>query len=137
MTRRIRTSVVVIHNDKILTFRAIDPSDGREYFFLPGGKIESHETATDGAERETFEETGFRVRVDAQSCIDKEYYFRWNGEDFDCLTLFYRAHLQSPLQTAVKDADYNKGVHWKDLKDLDQVFSYSKDILEVVKALVA
>lgn len=137
MVSRVRTSVVVIHNDRLLSFRAVDPVSAREYFFLPGGKIEDDETAPEAAERETFEETGFRVRVLPSVNVDREYVFKWKGEDYDCLTIFYRAHLISPMQAVVKDADYNLGVHWVPVAEIPGVFAYHEAILSAIQEIMA
>lgn len=128
--------MIVIHSEKILTFRAEDPTSGKEYFFLPGGKIEDEETAPASAERETFEETGFRVNVDPKSNVDREYAFHWDGEDHSCLTIFYWATLVSPIQSPIQDASYNKGVCWIPLADVPEVFSYSPEILSAVQEIL-
>lgn len=72
MKKRIRASAVVLHNDQILTFFAIDPQSGKEYYFLPGGKVEPGESPVETALRETFEETGYQIRIESSSAIDKE-----------------------------------------------------------------
>lgn len=136
LTSRVRSSVVVVHRDRILTFRAVDPTSGEEYYFLPGGKIEEDETAPESAERETLEETGFRVRVVPTSNTDREYVFHWNGEDFDCLTIFYWATLISPIQTDVRDAEYNKGTHWVPLSEVGATFSYKAEILSAIQEIL-
>lgn len=136
MKSRVRTSVVVIQNNRLLTFLGVDPTSGKEYFFLPGGKIEDDETAPGAAERETFEETGYQVQVDASSNVDREYEFFWDGETYDCLTIFYRAHLKTPMAASVRDADYNKGVHWIPLEEIDKVFSYSVPIRSAIEELL-
>lgn len=136
MKSRVRTSVVLVHADKVLTFLAVDPTSGREYHFLPGGGVEPEETAPEAAAREVFEETGFKALVDATSAIDREYLFFWNGEDFDCLTIFYWGKLISPMQTPVKDADYNKGVVWIPLAEVEKTFSYSKEISSAITELI-
>lgn len=133
---RTRASVVLLHNGKLLTFRAIDPTSGKEYLFLPGGKVEPTETAPEAAERETFEETGFRVRVDEFSAIDREYFFDWNGQTFDCLTIFYSATLASPFGSPVKDADYNQGVHWVEVDKISESFAYSTEIRSAILELM-
>jgi len=138
MKKRIRASVVVVHNDQILTFLAVDPSSKKEYLFLPGGSIEPSESPVETAIRETFEETGYQIKVDVQSAIDFDYTFHWNGEDFDCLTIFYRGYLTSPFQSpsSVKDADYNKGHRWIAVAEAAQVFSYSPEIRDAVLRLI-
>lgn len=137
MKKRVRASVVVIHNDKILTFLGIDPSNQKEYFFLPGGAIESGESPVETAVRETFEETGYQIRAETSSIIDKDYCFNWNGEDYECLTIFYRGYLTNPFQApkTVVDAEYNKGHHWIPVADIKKVFSYSPEIQEAIEEL--
>lgn len=137
MSVRIRSSVVCLFRNKILVFRAIDPTSQKEYYFLPGGAIEENETAVDSAIRETFEETGYKIKVDPQSAIDKDYTFFWNGENYECTTIFYRAYLDEDfhLPTLVKDAAYNKGALWLPAAETDQIFSYSIEIRDAVAEL--
>jgi tRNA(adenine34) deaminase len=137
MTFRLRASTVLVHNDRLLTFLGVDPQSGKEYLFLPGGAVESGETAPDTAIRETFEETGFRVNVDTGSAIERQYPFYWNGDDFDCLTIFYRGRLLSPMQNPVKDQDYNKGVVWLPVAEITAKFAYSAEILSAVEELIS
>ncbi|HND86485.1 MAG TPA: NUDIX hydrolase [Pseudobdellovibrionaceae bacterium] len=139
MKNRIRASAVVLHQDKLLGFRAIDPYSEKEYFFLPGGRIEDNETAPNCAVRETLEETGYKIQIDPQLCIDAEYEFYWNGEDFLCTTLFYFGVLQSPFAEAIntQGQEYNKGVQWVSLSDIDAVLGYSSAILGATKEVIA
>jgi 8-oxo-dGTP pyrophosphatase MutT (NUDIX family) len=132
MELRIRSTAIIYHNDSLLTFLAIDPKNGREFFFLPGGKIEDHETAPESAERETLEETGYIVQADIDSVLDREYSFFWNGETIDCLTLFFRAYLLNPMQQPkiVQDAAYNKKVVWVPKDEIKNRLSYNATILE-------
>lgn len=137
MKERVRTSAVVVLNNKLLTFFAVDPKDGREFHFLPGGAIEPEETAPEAAERETLEETGYRIEVLPSTCLDIEYDFYWNGENYHCLTFFYKAQLLTPFADPelVRDQSYNKGVVWISLNEIDSVFSYSPEITEAVRQL--
>ncbi len=137
MPVRIRSSVVCIHRNKILVFRAVDPTSQKEYYFLPGGLIEENETAVESAVRETFEETGYKIRVDPMSSIDKDYEFFWNGQSYECTTIFYRAYLDEDfhLPGIVKDASYNKGALWLPVTETDQIFSYHPAIKEAVAEL--
>lgn len=129
---RVRTSVVCVHQNKILGFRAEDPANKKEYFFLPGGKIEADETAPEAAARETLEETGFTVLVDEKNSVDKEYLFQWNNQIFDCLTIFYPASLSSPFAKKVQDTDYHLGVEWIEKSEVDKAFSYCPEIRDAV-----
>lgn len=138
MELRIRSSAVVFHNNALLTFFAIDPKDGREFYFLPGGKIEDNETAPESAERETLEETGYLVQADIDSVLDREYSFYWNGENRDCLTLFFRAYLINPMQQPklVQDASYNKKVVWLPRAEIESKLSYNETIQKAVIELI-
>jgi ADP-ribose pyrophosphatase YjhB (NUDIX family) len=128
--------VVVVQNGRLLAFRAADPTSGKEYFFLPGGMIKEDETAPESAERVTLESTGFRVQVTPTSNTDREHGFHWDGEDFDCLTIFYRATLLSAMQSQIVDADYSKGTHWIPLAEVPAAFDYSAETLSAIKELI-
>lgn len=136
MKSRVRATAVLVHNGRILSFFAVDPSSQREYYFLPGGEVDPDETAPEAAERETLEETGFKISVDPMSAVDREYFFYWDGEDYDCLTVFYWAKLTSPLQDSVNDRDYNKGVAWVTLAEVKEKFSYNEEILSAIQELI-
>ncbi len=137
MNTRIRSTAVVLQNELLLTFIGIDPLSKKEYYFLPGGLIEEHETAPESAERETLEETGYMINIEPSSVIDKEYDFFWNGKNHHCLTFFYRGFLKSPLQAPkeVKDADYNLVVKWIPKSEIANLLNYNSTILEATLKL--
>lgn len=136
--KRTRASSVIIHNDKLLTFLGKDPQSGQEYYFLPGGEIESGETPLDTAIRETKEETGFDVTLTTEGATEREYPFFWNGQNYLSFTLFYRGFLKNPFQNTVevKDADYHRGVYWIPLSEIEEKFYYSEDILSAIQELL-
>lgn len=141
MKSRTRATAIVIHNDQLLTFKAIDPHSKKEYYFLPGGAIEPSETADEAAARETEEETGYSITVDTTTCVDREYNFNWNNEDFACLTLFYRGHLKSPFQTGKPkghdEPDYNKGPNWIPVLKIKEAFGYCDEIRDAIFEVLA
>lgn len=134
--KRIRSSVVVVNKAKILGFHAEDPVNKAKYFFLPGGKIEEGESVVESAERETLEETGYRVKIDEKSKIFREYKFEWTGKIYHCETWYFKAELISQENTEIEDAEYHRGVDWIDIGEIDKLFSYHKDILEPIKELL-
>lgn len=135
---RLRASVVVIHDNKVLGFRGIDPQSNASYFFLPGGRIETGESPLIAAEREALEETGYTIRVLAETEFRRKYDFLWNGTINHCDTVFYLGTLNEEWHPPgkIQDASCHHGVEWIDIKDIDKVFSYNKDILWAVQKLV-
>ncbi|HEX7675612.1 MAG TPA: tRNA adenosine(34) deaminase TadA [Bdellovibrio sp.] len=135
---RHRSSVVVVHKNKILGFHAIDPVGGAKYFFIPGGKIENNESAVLASERECLEETGYKIRVLPETEFRRKYDFPWNGKINACDTVFYLGVLDEKWHepTIVEDADYHRGVEWLDIKNVDKIFGYNKDILWAVQKLI-
>jgi tRNA(adenine34) deaminase len=137
---RVRASAVCRRGDAILTVRAIDPVDGRQYLFLPGGAIEPGETPATAAERETLEETGYAVTIDPTVvAVERSYTFIWAGLPVACHTTFCRARLVDPTAAArgVRDADYLSDVEWVDLSRLDAAFDYHDTIRDAVRAMLA
>lgn len=133
---RKRCSVVVVNNNKILGFNAEDPIDGKKYFFIPGGKPEKNETWEQTAIRETFEETGYKIRIDSNKSFIRKYDFYWNGDIYDCETWYFIGFLESLESKVVCDASYHQGVSWVPLSDIDKTFDYHSDIRYSVKTLV-
>lgn len=135
---RVRTSVVVVHENKILGFHAQDPTNKKKYFFLPGGKIEDGESSIEAAVRETMEETGYKIKILPKTKYTKVYDFEWDGEVNRCHTDFYFAILDQKFSEPkkVQDAEYHLGVEWLDLKKVDSTFSYHRDVLLAVQRLV-
>lgn len=135
---RERTSVVVLHKNKILGFHAVDPTSQTPYFFLPGGAIEPGESASAAAARECLEETGYKVRVLEETAFERKYDFPWDGRIHACRTIFYVGVLEQEWTPPhkVEDATYHKGVDWVDAAKASTIFAYNKDILWAVQKLL-
>lgn len=135
---RDRSSVIVVHKNKILGFHAVDPTSQTPYFFVPGGAIEAGETSAQSAARECLEETGYKVRILEETAFERKYDFLWNGNIHACRTVFYVGVLDQEWTPPhkVQDADYHKGVEWIDVKNVPTVFGYNKDILWAVQKLL-
>lgn len=135
---RHRSSVVVIHDKKILGFHAIDPTSKTPYFFIPGGAIEPGEIPAESAARECMEETGYAVQIHEDTAFERKYDFLWNGQTIHCKTTFFLGTLTHPWQPPgqIEDASYHKGVEWLDIKKIPDAFKYHKDILWAVQKLL-
>ncbi|HEY8271207.1 MAG TPA: tRNA adenosine(34) deaminase TadA [Pseudobdellovibrionaceae bacterium] len=128
---RRRASVIVVHQNKVLGFHAMDPTSKKHYFFMPGGKIEKNESAVEAAIRETLEETGYKIRILPNHELRRRYDFEWDGRVNHCDTSFFVGILDEDWfePVPVKDAPYNKGPQWLPVKNLDDIFNYHPDIL--------
>jgi tRNA(adenine34) deaminase len=135
--KRERVSVVCIFEGKILVFVGVDPKTSKRYYFLPGGAIEPGENEVVCGQRETLEETGYRVRIEAGSRLTKKYHFNWNGRDYDCTTHFYRGHLDEVFHApkVVHDAEYNKGPVWIPVGKIQTIFDYTPEIRTAAEKL--
>ena len=138
MVKRIRGSIVCVHNGSLLVFKGVDPDSGKVYWLLPGGAIEPGEKAWECAERETMEETGYRVHVLRDTELKKEYPFTWDKIPYDCTTYFYKGVLKDKFvpPSPVQDVSYNKGAYWLPLTEAEKAFSYNTEIQEAVLRLI-
>jgi 8-oxo-dGTP pyrophosphatase MutT (NUDIX family) len=137
MTTRLRASVVCVDKGDLLCVRLRDPVSRIARLFAPGGGVEAPETTADAAARETREETGLDVSVDASSELTTRYRYKWAGVDIDCETHFFRAQLRSDRSSPaqVRDADYNEGVIWLPLSHLCEL-DFHAPIAHAVRALL-
>jgi tRNA(adenine34) deaminase len=126
-----------VHENSILGFFADDPTTLKRYFFVPGGLIEEGETAAQAAQRETLEETGYRIQIIENSLIESNYDFVWDGQLNLCHTSFFAGRLIDTLPRSVSDAPYHKGVAWVPIATLDETFSYHEEIRRSIVCLVA
>jgi 8-oxo-dGTP pyrophosphatase MutT (NUDIX family) len=112
---RHRASVVCETEGHLLLVRLRDPTTRAVHVYPPGGGIEPGESPVQTAERETKEETGLCVRVEASLELIDEYPFTWDGVDYDCTTHYLAATLEDPFDPSpapVEDAPYHEGAAW-------------------------
>ena len=136
---RVRASVVCVHDDALLCVRLRDPVSRITRCFVPGGGIEPGESARVAAERETLEETGLAVAADPASERVARYHFVWAGVDVACTTHFFRGRLADGVDVhapaRVVDADYNLGVVWVALGEVEAALGFHPEIFAAVRAL--
>lgn len=135
---RHRTAMICVHKEALLVCWFRDPHSGREFYVVPGGKIESEESARECAERETWEETGYRVRVCEEAITTTRYPFEWAGQIYDCVTTWFIGTLTEPdtEPTPVDDAEFNLRTAWLPLGEIPSAFACHSHIGEMVTKLV-
>lgn len=136
MGTRIRASVLCIHEDQLLVVRLQDPTTQRIYLLPPGGKIEPGEKPAIAALREAKEETGFDVEIDESSEQIIRYPFKWNGREHDCTTHFFLARLVSMDAVPITDEDYNLGIAWLPLSQVDAELAYHDTLRSAIVEMV-
>ncbi len=124
---RQRASVLCVHEGKLLVVKLREPKTGVIRPYPPGGGIEPDETPERAAERETWEETGYRVRILPGSEVVRRYLYRWDGINVDVTTHFFRAELKdskaAPDPTDPPEGDVVTGVEWIAVGDLSAALS--------------
>jgi tRNA(adenine34) deaminase len=135
---RIRASAVCVHRAQLLCVRMRDPSTRVARLFVPGGAIEVGETPAIAAEREALEETGYRLRVDAESELVAHYPYEWDGEPRQIVTHFFRGQLLEPdaEPSPVDDANYHEGVVWLPLSEIAATLGFNAVILSAIEQLL-
>ena len=125
IARRGARVVVLDDDDCVLLLRGFDPSDeAPPWWFTPGGGVDEGESELAAAQRELFEETGFR----AASLVGPIWYrttdFAFLGEKFRQSEVFYllRTERFAPTTTHWTDVERDTmlGFRWWDLTELER-----------------
>lgn len=127
-----RTSAIIYNKDKtkILLFK----SSNRDFYMLPGGKVNELESSEDALKREVKEETGLEINI----------------IDFKCFSECVVTDKEMTYQQveAIYEASYNDEINndefnglegnwilfkWFNIKDLDNVLIEPKEIKDILK----
>ena len=127
---RIVTGAVCIWDDKILLCRrAIDPRKG--FWTIPAGYMETGESVEDGARRETMEEAGATIDIDALLGV-------YSLPHLSQVQMFYRAKMVTPDFAAGVESLEVKLFKWDEIPWAELAFSTTHKVLkayEQTKAL--
>jgi len=136
--KKMRTSILCVNNEKILGFWGEDPYSKKKMFFLPGGKFKENESLLDCARREFREETGYQAEILPESEMISEYEFIWAEDTYKCKTHYFIAHIKfNNKKSDIENCSYHRGIDWVNINQIDENFSYSEQILNDVKKMLA
>lgn len=108
---------IITEDDKLL---AINTGD---YLMLPGGGVEYGETFEEAAERETLEETGYKIRI--KNKLSEEIN-SVGGTEF-----IYSAELSDKEQ--IRTGSWEGEPVWIDLEEIeDRIWRYNRDVKSIL-----
>ncbi|MFX1316262.1 MAG: NUDIX hydrolase [Promethearchaeota archaeon] len=126
--------LLIRDNSLLLVKRKFDPDAG--YWSIPGGHLDLGERVKDAAEREGFEETGFKVKVTKLAgIIDKIMYDDKGKIEFHYVLINYFVEQiegnENKLPKAADDALEAKFVAFEELKN----YRLTESLIELLKQL--
>ncbi len=127
----IRPATITLKENKVLLVRS--NYNGKEFFLFPGGGLEFGETLEEGAIRETFEETGIKVKIKKLIHIN-EYIYKedWTKRS---ITSFFLAELigEKEINMQTSDEGKIKEALWIEIDELDKIDIRPKIIVKALK----
>lgn len=124
---RVRASALCVVDDRALLVGLHEPALDATLWFPPGGAVEPGEPPLRTAEREAFEETGYRVRCAPPGRVFR-YPFDWSGRRFQCETHFFDAELCEAKPVAVPRDPLVVSVAWVPVEELPRRFTYGEPL---------
>jgi len=82
-----RTAAVFINENKVLLHRF----EGKDYWVLPGGRAEMHESSAESLTREMMEELGTDIHIKRLLWINEYFFTHENGQNFHEIAFIYLA----------------------------------------------
>lgn len=126
-----RVSAIIYNIDKtkVLLFTI---NDGRDYYMLPGGRIEMYEDSLSAIKREIKEETGFILDFDL--CSIQENFVTRNNVNITQYCFCYKALYSEDikkLQFICKDND-NQHFKWFDINKIENIKIYPNSTKKLI-----
>jgi len=129
-----RVCGVIVHNGRLLVMQ-----DGAcPYFYLPGGRIQLHETAEQAMHREMQEEMGFQLPILRPLWLCQAYFTEEvSGERFHEIGFYF---LLDASSLDKQDFIHNENgrlnrFHWADFDALPEMYLYPEFIKEKIHSL--
>lgn len=126
----IRPATIVIKDNKVLLVKSV--YDGKEFYLFPGGGMKFEETIEECAIRETFEETGVKVKIKRLFHVNEYIYANdWNKRS---VSMFFIAEPIKILKPITNDGNKIKQIEWIDIKNLRKYDIKPKRVADMIKS---
>ena len=128
-----RASAIILNEEKnkILLFKV---EDGRDYFLLPGGRIELYEDSLTAIKREVMEELGFNI--DFNLCSIQENFVIKDDKKITQYSFCYKGIYNGVIQSdrfVCKDND-NQYFYWIDINELSNYKVYPESTIKLINS---
>ena len=126
-----RVSAIIYNSDKtkVLLFKV---EDGRDYYMLPGGRIELFEDSETAIKREIYEELGYKLDFNLCS-IQENFVIKDNKKIMQycfCYKAIYEAEIKENILKC-KDNDSQR-FYWIDINELVNYKIYPESTYELI-----
>ena len=128
-----RVSAIILNEkkDKILLFKV---EDGRDYFLLPGGRIELYEDSLTAIKREVMEKLGYNI--DFTLCSIQENFVIKEDIKIMQYSFCYKGIYKGIINTdrfVCKDNN-NQYFYWIDIEKLNSYKVYPESTIKLIKS---
>ena len=128
-----RVSAIILNKDKnkVLLFKV---EDGRDYFMLPGGRIEFYEDSLTAIKREVMEELGYAI--DFSFCSIQENFVEKENKKISQYCFCYKGVYDGNIESerfVCKDND-EQYFYWIDVDQLSNYKIYPKSTIKLINS---
>ncbi|MDE5985061.1 MAG: NUDIX domain-containing protein [Eubacterium sp.] len=133
-----RVCAIIINDSKLLAMK----NDNTAYYYLPGGRVELHESADDAILREMREELCVDAQVIRPLWLNQNFFIEDTiGEKFHELCIYYLVDVTNTelVNTAeiftTRESRHNEIFYWLSIESLKDVYLYPLFIKDKINDL--
>ena len=126
----LRTSAVIFNKEKnkILIFQ----TEGKNYYLLPGGRVEQKESSNEAIKREIREELGWNL--DFEFLAFSEEFIDYNNQNIQRINVIYKATYNDETNLNIFKGLEGDWINfkWINIKELNDYNIYPKNIKSII-----